>query len=163
MSSKILISACLIGEKVRYNGEGFPFEHPILIEWMDNHILVPICPEVEGGFPTPRPPAEIQFPIGNTLLEGDYKITNRLGEDVTRGFLKGAEITVGRAKKEKIKLAILKDHSPSCGSSRIYNGTFSNQKVVGKGITAAYLMNNGVAVFSEKEIDLAFKFWKKLK
>ena len=159
---KILVSRCLLGEAVRYNGLGFDFVHPILKKWRKNNLLIKVCPEVEGGLSTPRSPAEIQCFNGETVLKTGGIVLNKNKENVTQAFLKGAYHTLQLAKFHHIPLAILKESSPSCGSHFIYDGTFSGVKKNGKGVTSSLLAENGILVFSENEIEQAFSFWNNL-
>lgn len=140
----ILVSACLLGERVRYDGSAHTVPSPHLERWRKEGRLVPICPEVLAGLPVPRPPAELQ---------PDGRVVDDAGADLTEAFLRGAEITLALA--EEALLAILKDGSPSCGSARIHDGSFSGTLIPGQGITARLLREQGVAVFSETQIDEA--------
>lgn len=141
---KILISACLLGENVAYNGGNNDIrEHPFIQKLLKFHILVPVCPEVDGGLPTPRVPVE--------LING--KAINKEGEDKTRYFEKGAQKALDVCKKHDIKYAILKFRSPSCGSGVIYDGSFSHTFVEGDGVAAKLLKDNGIEVFSEKDLE----------
>ena len=142
---KILISACLVGDKTKYDGRSN--YNPLIKELLELYELVPFCPEVEGGLKTPRDPSEIK---------GDKVISNK-GRDVTRFFNEGAERALNICKYLDIKLAILKEGSPSCGSNEIYDGTFSNRKIKGEGITAALLRKNGIKVINESEIESLLK------
>ena len=139
---KILVSACLLGDRCRYDGTGF------LIEKMGDVAklfdIIPLCPEVSGGLPTPRAPAE---------RTGD-KVINKAGEDVTEGFAKGAIIAVALCKELGIKTAILKARSPSCGTGKIYDGKFQGGLIDGDGITSQALQEAGVRVLTEDDIDL---------
>lgn len=150
---KILVSACLLGEKVRYDGAGKTLSHDIWQKWQDEGRLVSICPEVSGGLPVPRLPAE---------MTDEDTVINTKGEDVTDAFVAGAEQTLRLAQKHNIHLAVLKENSPSCGSHFIYDGTFSGTKKTGQGITAARLRKNGIKVFSENELEQAQNFFKTL-
>lgn len=148
---KILVSACMLGDRVRYDGGHHLIDNPMLKRWHDEGRLIPICPEIAGGLSTPRPPAETQckFPILITTSEGN---------DVTPEFLSGAEKTLEVAKREGVACALMKAKSPSCGNKRIYDGNFSGNLVEGAGVAAAELMRNGVPVFSEKELPELFAF-----
>lgn len=143
---KILVSACLLGHKVRYDAQGSTNIHPKITQWLEEGRIIPFCPEVAGGMPTPRPPAEIkaQHPI---------LVVNIHGEDVTPQFLQGAELAVEKAKAEDACCALLKSRSPSCGNREIYNGAFSNTLTQGSGVTASELQRHGLPVFNEREID----------
>jgi uncharacterized protein YbbK (DUF523 family) len=146
---KVLISGCLLGERVRYHGGDARCEHPILRRWRDEGRLVPICPEVTGGLSTPRPAAEI------TTTRDGRRVLTAAAADVTTAFEQGAEAAVNACTALDIRIAILKDGSPSCGSRSIYDGTFTGQRVDGQGVTAARLRAAGVRIFSENEIDSA--------
>ena len=133
---KILISACLVGDNVKYNGGNN-------LTPIEKYELIPFCPEVEGGLSTPRSPAER---IGERVINQD-------GEDVTDNYLKGAELAFNICLFLKIKKVILKEKSPSCGSKIIYDGTFSHKEIKGMGVTAEYLKEKGIEVYSEEDID----------
>lgn len=178
----ILVSACLLGEPVRYDGKGK------LIGWIkeleNDHQLLSMCPEVAGGLPVPRDPAEIR---GNSLsILNEYRIAmdssdatkpnkqgaaNQMGEprsqinngiastgvfsnsglDITGLFLRGAQETLKFCRGYHITLAILKERSPSCGKSQVYDGTHSGHIIPGIGITGALLSQHGIRVFSEED------------
>ena len=138
---KILISACLVGDNVKYNGGNNLT--PKLDALLEKYELIPFCPEVEGGLSTPRSPAER---IGDRVMNQD-------GEDVTEAYLKGAELAFNICLFLKIKKAILKERSPSCGSKIIYDGSFSHKEISGMGVTASYLKEKGIEVYSEDDID----------
>ncbi len=152
MSPKILVSACLMGQLVKYNGTLVPV-HAQLEEWNRKGLILPFCPEVEGGLPVPRPPAEITGGDGADVLKGHAKIVNQDGLDVTAEFVAGAEKAADLVRNLGLGFAILKDGSPSCGNTRIYDGTFTGKVLHGKGVTAVRLEQQGVPVFTEKEID----------
>jgi len=159
---KILVSSCLVGERVRYNGGTIEFDNQILKFWRRNGLVVSICPEVAGGLSVPRPSSEIFYSDGHQVLNGHDRIVNINGQDVTKYFIEGAQKALLLARFHKIKLAILKEGSPSCGSSYIYDGSFSKIKKPGRGVTAALLKENGIRVFNEKEIHEAEKYLKHL-
>ena len=142
---KILISACLVGDKVRYDGKSQ--YHPLIKELLEKYELVPFCPEVEGGLPTPRTPSEIV----------KDKVMTKDGRDVTRQFRSGAELALNVCKYLDIKVAILKNGSPSCGSTEIHNGKFDNRMIKGRGITTALLEQHGIRVLNENEIEELLK------
>jgi uncharacterized protein YbbK (DUF523 family) len=160
--NKILVSACLIGENVRYNGRVKVDESSWLKGWKLQGRLVPFCPEVAGGLPVPRPCSEISGYDGHTVLYGDARVMNIKGKDVTQYFLTGAQKALELARLHNIKLAVLKDGSPSCGSTYIYDGSFSGIKKPGKGITTVLLEENSIRVFSEREIPEAVEYLKTL-
>ena len=146
---KILISACLLGERVRYHGGDALIQHPILQRWALEGRLVLLCPEVAGGLTTPRPAAEIM-----TRADG-RRVLTAMGHDVTAAFERGAEAAVEACAANGIRVAILKDASPSCGSRTIYDGTFTGRRIDGPGVTAARLAETGITIFSEVEIEAA--------
>lgn len=143
----ILVSGCLAGLKVRYNGTDCLDEriHRLIAEKK----AMTICPEVMGGLSTPRDPAEIIGGNGDDVLDGKAKVISISGEDVTEAFLKGAYSALQKAQEVGATTVVLKENSPSCGSSMIYNGTFSGQKMDGVGVTTALLRRNKIAVISE--------------
>jgi len=152
---RVLVSACLMGERVRYDGKKLPCNSAILKKWKDEGCVVPFCPEVAGNLPVPRTPAEIITGTGIEVIAGDAEIFNKNGQDVTVSFIRGAREALRIVKEMQIKMAILKDGSPSCGKTSIYNGSFSGSKKPGKGVTTALLEKNGISVFSENEIQKA--------
>nr|WP_320017080.1 DUF523 domain-containing protein [uncultured Desulfobacter sp.] len=154
---QILISACLLGRPVRYDGRSCPFECSLLNLWHTQGLLVPVCPEMDGGLPVPRPPAEITPGGGPGVWAGTARVMTRQA-DVTAFFIKGAQAALDKAVACGIKTALLKQKSPSCGSCRIYDGSFSGSLVDGMGVTTALLRQSGIVVFGEDQIDqLPFK------
>ncbi len=152
--SKILISACLLGHAVRYDGKGKPLSHPAIELWKAEGRLVTICPEMAGGMPVPRPPAEIEGGAsGLDVLEGRARVIEITGGDVTAQFIEGAEKAVAFAKDNGCDYALLIDGSPSCGSVAVYDGSFSGRKHAGNGVTAALFQQAGIAVFSDRDIE----------
>jgi uncharacterized protein YbbK (DUF523 family) len=146
---KILISACLLGERVRYHGGDARVDDAHLQRWHDEGRLVPLCPEIVGGLSTPRPAAEIVItPQGRRVLTA-------AGADLTRAFEDGADAAVRACVLHGIRMAILKDGSPSCGSGSIYDGSFRGRRLAGDGITAARLRAAGTRIFNESQIDAA--------
>ncbi|WP_392537781.1 DUF523 domain-containing protein [Legionella sp. 227] len=153
---KILMSACLLGQKVRYDGRDCLQNHPLLQQWLEEGNIITICPEMAGGLPTPRPPAEIQEKqSGIEVLKKNALVKTTNNQDVTDFFLRGAQKALELVKKHKIRVAILKARSPSCGSGMIYDGTFSRTLMQGDGVTTALLIEHGVQVFDEHHIDEA--------
>lgn len=146
----ILVSSCLAGMKVRYNGTACLEES--LTRLLDSGIAIPVCPELLGGFFTPREPAEIIGGTGGDVLEGKAKVVDRTGKDVTGMYLKGAYVTLETARELGAATVVLKQNSPSCGSTMIYNGEFAGMKVPGEGVTTALLRKNGIEVISEDEL-----------
>lgn len=139
---KLLISACLLGDNVKYNGGNNKLDELTLLSLKKEYHLIPFCPEVEAGLSTPRTPAEI---LGENVVTKD-------GIDVSKEFHFGAKKTLEFCKKNSISIALLKDGSPSCGTNFIYDGTFSKKKVKDLGVTAKLLKKEGIKVFSESNI-----------
>ena len=145
---RALVSACLLGVRCRYDGQGQ--RCPSIDALMDELELIPVCPEQLGGLPTPRAPAE---------RRGDCVVT-RDGADVTEAFARGAEETCRLAELYDARLAVLKQRSPSCGSGAIYDGSFTGRTVPGSGVTARRLRDMGVEVFSEEDVEALVDRWK---
>lgn len=144
MSEKLLISACLLGQPVRYDGKSKPIAQLAWLKLLEQeHRLVVICPELAGGLPVPRAPAER---IGDRVLT-----ENRI--DVTNEFKLGAERALALCQQHQIRFALLKANSPSCGNKQIYNGSFNQTLTAGMGLTAQLLSEHGVQVFSELELE----------
>ena len=137
---KVLISACLVGDKVRYDGKGG--YDPLVKELLEYVELVPFCAEVEGGLKTPRPKSEIRR----------NQVINEKGQDVTRNFNEGAKKGLNIVNYLDIKVAILKEHSPSCGVNEVYDGTFKKRLVKGEGYLTRLLRQHGVRVISSDDI-----------
>ena len=154
---KILVSACLMGDPVRYDGAAKPVANAHFSQWRAEGRLVSFCPEIAGGFTVPRLTAEIETGAGaSDVLAGRARIVDSEGRDVTRGFLIGAQRTLDTAKKAGCLHAILMDGSPSCATSFIYTGLFDGTYKTGMGVTAAILARNGIRVWSHRQIgDLA--------
>lgn len=148
---KILISSCLLGNPVRYDGNSKPIEHDIITHWQQLGCLITICPEMSGGLPVPRPAAEIQ---------NNGKILTESGQDVSAHFQQGAQNTLDLCRQQQIKIAILKQSSPSCGSQMIYDGSFSGQKIAGMGVTAKLLSSHGIKVFCEQTLVEANQYYQ---
>ncbi|MDE7106182.1 MAG: DUF523 domain-containing protein [Anaeroplasmataceae bacterium] len=141
MKPKLLISACLCGKNTKYSGGNNLLSRFSEIE--EKFELFLICPEVMGGLPTPRDPSE---------QRGEYVFSNK-GKDVTKEFNLGAQKALEIALQNDIHLALLKESSPSCGSNRIYDGTFSGIKISGQGVAAKLLEAHNIKIFSEEQID----------
>lgn len=151
---KLLVSRCLLGHKVRYDG-GAHGPIDLLQRWQDEGRIVPLCPEVAGGLPTPRRPAEIPGGQGAQVLDGVRPVLTDDDEDVTKAFVAGAEIALQLARQHGLRVAVLKARSPSCGNSHNYDGSFSGTLVSGEGVTAALLRRAGVKVFNETQLNEA--------
>ena len=139
---KILVSSCLLGARVRYDGQTKKVGSTLLSTWQEQGRLITFCPEVEGGLSVPRAAAEIQ----------GHHVVNIEGEDVTQAFILGAHKALALCKKHQIRIAILKEGSPSCGLSQINDGTFQGIKIAGQGITARLLLEHGIDVFNEYQL-----------
>lgn len=137
---KIMVSACLLGENCKYNGGNNKSES--LLRLLSDHSVIPVCPEVLGGLPTPRVPAEI--------VEG--VVTNREGASVDKTFRQGAEKALQIAKLELPDLIILQSRSPSCGAKQVYDGTFSGTLVPGQGVFAAMAQQAGFRVMDIEDV-----------
>lgn len=146
---KVLVSSCLIGAPVRYNGTDKKIGHPILERWLQEGRVIPACPEVLGGLGTPRPPAEVIH------VQRVRRVVADTGRDVTSEFEQGAALALEQALRHDASIAVLKEGSPSCGSRWIYDGTFSGRRVPGEGVTAALLRSRGIRVFSEDDLEAA--------
>ncbi|GIN41374.1 MULTISPECIES: DUF523 domain-containing protein [Heyndrickxia] len=144
----ILVSSCLAGLDVRYNGTNCLNDK--IRKLVEENKAITICPELLGGFSTPREPAEIIGGNGEDVLDGKAKVVEKSGKDVTQLYIKGAYSTLKQAIKLNATLVVLKENSPSCGSLTIYNGEFTGKKIMGMGVTSALLKRNGIKVISEE-------------
>ncbi|MGK0545676.1 DUF523 domain-containing protein [Halomonas cupida] len=151
--NKVLVSACLLGDPVRYDASHKALGDARLRRWREEGRLVPICPEVAGGLPTPRPPAEIQGGQGRQVLHGQARIADDAGDDLTEAFIRGAKLALSAARRHGVRLALLIDRSPSCGSTQIYDGHFEGTLVAGEGVTTALLRASGIEVFAPHQLD----------
>lgn len=139
----LLISMCLLGEPCRYDGKSVPLDGTIIEKLKEKYTLVTVCPEQEGGLPTPRIPAE---------RKGE-KVVRRDDVDVTAEYRKGAEVALSLCRRFGISIALMKAKSPSCGAGRIYDGTFSGTLTDGDGVTVSLLSGNGIKIFTENDIN----------
>ncbi len=139
-SEPVLVSACLLGLRCRY--DGVPKTDERVCALAKSCVLIPVCPEQLGGLPTPRPASE---------RSGDRVLTKD-GTTVTDAFCRGAEETLLLARMLGCKTAILKANSPSCGCGTVYDGTFSGRLVPGDGVTAELLKKNGISVYTEETV-----------
>ena len=139
---RYLISACLCGHACRYDGGSFDLPH--LQKLVDDGVALPFCPECAGGLPTPRTPCEIV-----ATPDGDRRIISRTGIDCTAEYDRGAELALALCRERGLIGAILKDGSPSCGITRIYDGTHTGQRIAGRGVTASLLAKHGFALYTE--------------
>ena len=139
----LLISMCLLGEPCRYDGKSVPLDGTIIEKLKEKYTLVTVCPEQEGGLPTPRIPAERQ---GENVVRRD-------GVDVTAEYRKGAEVALSLCRRFGISIALMKAKSPSCGAGRIYDGTFSGTLTDGDGVTVSLLSGNGIKIFTKNDVN----------
>ena len=137
---KILVSACILGSNTKYNG-GNNY-NPLVEELKEKYTIISICPEVMGGLGIPRVPAERK----------DGRVINKNGDDVTDNYISGCNKVLELIKNEDIKYAVLKDGSPSCGSSYIYDGSFTGNRIEAMGVTAENLSKLGIKIITENEI-----------
>jgi uncharacterized protein YbbK (DUF523 family) len=159
----VLVSACLLGEKIRYDGSDKRCDDPILQRWLQEGRVVPVCPEVVGGLPTPRASAEIAEGAGGLeVLRQVGKVMDATGRDVSEQFKQGAGQALQLARSKGIRIAVLKEGSPSCGSGYTYDGSFTGKKVDQPGVTTARLREAGVRVFSEAQLRQADELLKLL-
>ena len=142
MKPTVLISACLLGEPCRYDGQSKP--HAAAQALAAHYTLIPVCPEQLGGLPTPRVSAER---CGERVITKD-------GRDVSAEYLRGAEAALALAQKHNCICAVLKERSPSCGCGEIYGGSFSRCLIPGNGVTAELFLANGIAVYGENSENL---------
>ncbi|RLQ87608.1 DUF523 domain-containing protein [Notoacmeibacter ruber] len=166
---RILVSACLLGRPVRYDGRPKLSNDAIIARWMEEGRVVSVCPEVAVGFPTPRPPAEIRgnqtkesAPSsqevdcreldGVSVLAGGASVVEQTGGEITDLFVRAAGDTVAIARRFGCRHAVLTDGSPSCGSTFIYDGSFSGNRVEGMGVTTAALREAGIEVWPETKL-----------
>lgn len=145
----LLISACLLGEACRYDGTSKP--NADVMALCESFEPIPVCPERDGGLPTPRPPCE----------QKNGRVVSSDGTDCTVPYARGAQVALAAARRNGCRYALLKERSPSCGKGKIYDGTFSGHITSGNGIAAALLMQNGIAVFGESEIPLLLSAYQK--
>ena len=152
---RILVSACLLGRPVRWDGGHRLSGSAHLARWRDEGRLVVICPELSAGMAVPRPPAEIAEAAGGgeAVLDGQAKVIERGGADVSAAFIAGAEDALRAAREAGCRHALLTEGSPSCGSHVIHAGRFDGSRRAGRGVTVALLERNGVRVWAETEID----------
>lgn len=149
MTKRYFISACLLGQKVRYDGQDCLIKE--IVEQLLAQQYVSLCPEVHGGLAIPRPPAEIQQGSGLDVLHQQASVLDREGEDVSQAFIQGAYAALKVAQDFQVTEAILKANSPSCGSHLIYDGSFTGNKIQGDGVTAALFKQHGIKVITEEE------------
>lgn len=137
-----LVSACLLGEACKYSGDSN--YNQTVIDYLSERqaVVIPVCPEVLGGLPTPRTPSEIR----------DGRVITKDGRDVTEEFQAGAKAALRAAREHQCCIAVLKERSPSCGSRYIYDGTFTGTIIKGDGVTARLLKEAGLQVIGESKL-----------
>lgn len=142
MRERLLVSACLLGENCKYSGGNNRCTK--LLEWLkrEGHEAVPVCPEVLGGLPVPRTPAEIV----------DGAVTAQDGRDVDAEFRRGAELALDIARREGAELAVLQPRSPSCGVRQVYDGAFSGRRIPGMGVFARRLAESGFRLLEPEDL-----------
>ena len=137
---KIAVSACLLGHDCKYNGSNNRSQK--VLDYIEGHEVIPVCPEVAGGLPVPRVPVELK----------DSRAINRNGEDVTEFFRRGIELTTEKLADQNIDLAILQPRSPSCGCKQIYDGSFTKTLINGKGMFAQALSDAGIPLMDGDDV-----------
>lgn len=153
MMEKILVSACLMGARVRYDGRAKTVGDQLLATWQAEGRLVMLCPEVAAGLPTPRAPAEIApGTTAEAVLDGQAGVYDNTGFNVTQDFIKGADLALDHAQEQNCRFALLADGSPSCGSTFVYSGMFDGQRQEGQGVVATRLRAAGVRVFAPSQL-----------
>lgn len=149
---KILVSACLMGYAVRYNGSDKALISDTLARWRVENRLIIHCPELAAGLSTPRLPAEILGGSAEQVLTSTARIIESDGKVVTQHYVLAAWLALRAAQESRCKFALLTDGSPTCGSQRIYDGSFNGQQLPGQGVAAALLRQHGIEVFAESQL-----------
>lgn len=156
-SLKVLVSGCLNGPPIRFNKTNVVVESPIWDRWAREGRLVAFCAELAAGFSIPRPPAEI-LGDGTSVICGNGSVSEDTGNDVTEQFIHGARLAVAHAIENGCVAAVLTDGSPSCGSTYIYDGSFEGGTMAGTGVVAQLLIDSGISVFPESQLEEADRF-----
>ena len=143
MKEKLLISACLLGFRCKYDGGSNSLPADKVAALRARYDLIPVCPETAGGLPIPRAPSERR---GGRVL-------SREGNDVTAEYEQGAQIALALAERFGCRRALLKERSPSCGAGEIYDGTFSHSRIPGDGVAAEALRKAGLFLYGESELE----------
>lgn len=152
---RVLVSGCLGGRPLRYDGSGVQVDSDVWDRWSAEGRLVPFCPEVAVGFPVPRPPAEIVGGTAEDVMRARARVIEDTGTDQTERFQEAARAAVRRAKEAGVSIAVLVDGSPSCGSTHVYDGSFRGRLVPGEGVVTQALRGAGIRVFGEHELTAA--------
>ena len=153
MFDRVLISRCFLGDNVRYNSEVLTCVHPLITLWQQQKRFISICPEVSGGLSVPREPAELQ--------QNSSEVITQSGRNVSTQFNLGAQQALILCQRHQIRFVLLKESSPSCGSTFIYDGSFTNNKILGQGITSQLLAQHNIKVFSENKLEALEKLLDK--
>ena len=156
--NRILLSACLLGDPVRYDGKSKPLQDAALDRLLIQDRVISFCPEVAGGLPVPRAAAEIHAGDGAAVIAKLALVKTQDGTDVSEYFLSGARQALALCRQHDIRVAVLTEASPSCGSSQIYDGSFRRRPIPGSGVTAAMLSQYGIKVFSQHQLSEAFRY-----
>jgi len=146
----ILVSACLLGHKVKYNGGSNANE--LLLRYSESGRFLPVCPECLAMLPVPRLPMEIVGGSGAQLLAGHTRAVDANGMETSSYLIDGAQKVLAMVKAYHVRVAIFKEGSPSCGVHKAHDGSFTGRKVKGSGVTTALLRRNGVKIYSEKDM-----------
>ena len=146
---RYFISACLLGQKVRYDGKDCLVSK--LVQALLDENYVSLCPEVSAGLPTPRPAAEIRYGSGTDVLFGHAQVLSSDAQNISDAFIQGAYKALALAQANHVTHAVLKANSRSCGSDGIYDGSFTGQKIAGDGVTAALFRQHGIQVVTEQQ------------
>ena len=152
---KILVSACLLGNPVRYDGRSKALDSNDLDALLAQDRIISFCPEIAGGLPVPRAAAEIQAGDGDTVVAGQARVMTADGTDVTDYFLLGAQQALALCRKHDITVAVLTESSPSCGSGQVNDGSFTRTAIPGSGVTKALLRQHGITVFNQQQLEAA--------
>ncbi|MDC1286769.1 DUF523 domain-containing protein [Gammaproteobacteria bacterium] len=155
---KLLVSACLLGNPVRYDGKSKNLYHAGLQQLLMQGRVIAFCPEVAGGLPVPRAAAEIVAGDGSAVIAGSARVLTREGDDVSEFFLAGAKQTLALCHQHDISTALLTELSPSCGSGQIYDGSFTRQPYSASGVTTSLLQQHGINVFNQYQVDDALDY-----
>jgi uncharacterized protein YbbK (DUF523 family) len=155
---RILVSGCINGPAIRYNRTNVTVVSPVWDRWVQEDRVVPFCGELAAGFAVPRPPAEIVISDSIGVLNGTGTVAEDIGTDVTAMFVRGAELAVEQAIQSGCVAAVLTDGSPSCGSTYQYDGLFQGGTRAGTGVVAQLLIDHGIRVFPETQLELADQF-----